>query len=138
MWKSYIEFMQKLALYDAWKIKKSQLRDSDISFLKKYKLYKEAFNNLVQINKVTLKWVKIKNYIIKKCNTKVSKAFALLDSLIVKHVKKSNLTQEQVKALFENYNHFKLAVIKYMKSVNKTEGKKLAKQYVKNMLPLLK
>jgi hypothetical protein len=59
-----------------------------------------------------------------------------LDKLIVKELSKVKYTKSDIKAFFEAYNNFKLAV-RYMKEVNKTEGKKYAKQYAKKMLKIL-
>jgi hypothetical protein len=45
-------------------------------------------------------------------------------------------TKSDIEVFFNAYNNFKLAV-KYMKQVNKIEGKKYAKQYAKRMLEIL-
>jgi len=59
-----------------------------------------------------------------------------LDKLIVKELSKQKYTKEDVVSFFKAYNMFKLAV-KYMKTVNKKEGRSYAKQYVKEMLKVL-
>jgi len=53
--KSYIDFIQKLAQYDAGKISKKEMRAAGIKFLKAYRAYKKAFNSLVKVEKVNLR-----------------------------------------------------------------------------------
>jgi hypothetical protein len=60
----------------------------------------------------------------------------LLDKLIKKELLKSKYIKTDIKKFYKSYNMFKLAV-KYMKTVNKTEGKVYAKKYVKEMLAIL-
>jgi len=131
----YYEFEKTLKDYESKKITIVQLREKAKTFLIAYNQYKTAFNEAVSVKIEYVKWVKVKNYVFKKC--KIQKTITLLDKLIKKELSKPKYTKENIKNFYKSYNMFKLAV-KYMKSVNKVEGKKYVKMYAVEMLQVLK
>ena len=132
---SYYNFLIALKNYEAKKITKAELRKKAKPFLNSYTEYQKEFNKVIEVKKDYIKWIEVKNYVFK--NFKLQKVLTLLDKLVKKELLKAKYTKDSIKKFYDSYNMFKLAV-KYMKSINKVEGKKYARQYAKQMLEILK
>ncbi len=133
----YYEFVKKLAEYEQHKITKKELKSILAKFLKDYKSFKNQFNQVVRVEKIDLQGIKVSLWKVRFKNKKIEKLVDRLDGIIVKYLSKKHLAKEKLKRFVELYNKFKLAV-KYMKEKNKTKGKRVAKEYLKEMLKLLK
>ncbi len=133
----YYEFVKKLAEYEQHKITKKELKSILAKFLKDYKSFKNQFNQIVRVEKIDIQGIKVSLWKIRFKNKKIEKLIDRLDGVIVKYLSKKHLAKEKLKRFVELYNKFKLA-IKYMKEKDKTKGKRVAKEYLKEMLKLLK
>ncbi len=135
---SYIEFLKALQKFENKQVSKNLLKSKLANFIKYYSKYKKLFTNIVKIESKKIKWIRINLYKVYYKDRKIDKIVNdKLDSLILKEMKKSIYTKEDIKKFIKAYNKFKLAV-KYMKEKNKKKWRKLAKAYLRQMLTILK
>ena len=137
MFEEYYEVLKWLSQLEAKELTKTTLKKKVKVFLKEYVKYQKEFKKVVKEEEISVKGENVELYKVSYKSNKLSNVVNnVLDNLIVKELIKAKYTKENVKNFYEAYNKFKLAV-RYMKEINKTEGKKLAKEYVKKMLGIL-
>ncbi len=137
IFEEYYEVLKWLKQLEDKKITKSILKKKVKIFLKDYIKYQKEFKKVVKEEKISMKGENVKLYKVSYKSNKLSNIVNnVLDKLIVKELNKAKYTKEDVKKCIDAYNKFKLAV-RYMKEIDKTEGKKLAKEYAKKMIEVL-
>lgn len=135
---SYVKFLDALKVFETNKSYKAQAKKVLKQFLTYYTQAQKQLSKVVKIEKIKINWISVKldkvTYKNEKLNNVINNT---LDKLIIKELNKPKYIFADIKYFINTYNNFKLAV-KYMKETNKVEWKKLAKQYLKQMLVVLK
>jgi uncharacterized coiled-coil DUF342 family protein len=134
---AYYKLLKVLSQYESGKVSKDEVKKVLKEFLAVYNKFKQLFNKVVSKQKVVIKGVSVELWKVKYKSDRLNQLVDKLDNIIVKYLEKSNLTANQIKEFVNYYNKFKLAV-KYMKEKDKVEGKKIAVQYLKKMIEILK
>ncbi len=138
LYTSYVKFLDSLKKFETDKSKKVEAKEVLKQFLTYYTQANKELTKVVKKEKININWTTIKLDKVSYKNEKLGKVVNnTLDNLIIKELRKPKYTKQDITIFTQAYNNFKL-VVKYMKETNKTEGKKLAKEYVKEMLAVLK